>query len=337
MKRVELLAPAGGLANLKAAVSKGADSVYMGMERFGARMNARNFNEKFLENAIKICKSNDVKLYLTMNTLVKNHELKDYFKQLEYAYSKGIDAVIIQETAFLKLIKEQFKDLKVHISTQAGVMNSSHANYLKLADRINLARELKKEEISEIRKKYNQELEIFCHGALCVCVSGMCLFSSLLGGRSGNRGRCAQPCRKKYNGQYHISTKELNLIKEIPEIIRLGVDSVKIEGRMRTPHYVASVTSVYREAIDNYYNGNYEVSKKSQKKLEDAFTREFTQGWFKNEKIINRNQGTGRKNANVLEEYRVKTKKINSEKKGKSCIVIYCFFKCRLRHFPIRV
>ena len=196
MKKIELLAPAGSLPNLKGAVSKGADSVYLGMEKFGARAYARNFNERFLTDAIKICKSNDVKVYLTMNTLVKNHEVKDYFKQLSIAYSKGIDSVIIQEISFLELIKEQFRDLKVHISTQAGVMNSSQANLLKKADRINLARELKKEEIIEIRRNYSNEIEVFCHGALCVCVSGMCLFSSFLGGRSGNRGKCAQPCRK---------------------------------------------------------------------------------------------------------------------------------------------
>src|SRR3989338_5794776 len=304
-KKIELLAPAGSMANLKAAVSKGADAVYLGMKRFSARDYATNFNEQYLKEAIKACKSNNVKVYLAMNTLVKNNEIQDFFNQLSLAYSAGIDAVIIQEISFLDIIKKYYPDLKVHISTQAGVMNSAHANLLSKADRITLARELTKEEIKNIRNNFSEELEIFCHGALCVSVSGSCLFSSLLGGRSGNRGKCAQPCRKRYNDQYYLSTKELCLVKQIPAIIQLGVDAVKIEGRMRTPYYTATVTEVYKKAIDSFYNGDFKVSKEMLASLEGAFSREFTAGWFNSQDVFNRDKSTGEIKSKMREFYEV--------------------------------
>ena len=309
MRKIELLVPAGSLANLKAAVSKGADAVYLGMNKFNAREYATNFNEEYLKQAVRICKSNNVKLYLTMNTLVKNEEIKDFFNQLFFAYSSGIDAVIIQEISFAELIKKNFPELKVHVSTQAGVMNSYHANLLEHVDRINLARELQKKEIIEIRQKFRKEIEIFSHGALCVCVSGSCLFSSFLGGRSGNRGKCAQPCRKKYDGSYYLSTKELCLINNIPEIIEIGIDSLKIEGRMRTPYYVASVTETYRKAIEGVYSEKFVVSKEMLKKLESAFSREFTEGKFESKDIFNRFKASGESNALTKETYEVEIKK----------------------------
>ncbi|MDD2666702.1 MAG: U32 family peptidase [Methanocellales archaeon] len=304
------------MANLKAAVSRGADAVYLGMQKFTARQFATNFNEEYLKEAIRICKSNNVKVDLTMNTLVKNDEIKDFFRQLSFAYSSGIDAVIIQEISFVESIKKNFPDLKVHISTQAGVMNSCHVNLVLNADRINLARELSKEEIKEIRKHYQGELEIFCHGALCVSVSGSCIFSSFLGGRSGNRGKCAQPCRKKYNGEYYLSTKELCLIKKIPEIIGLGIDSVKVEGRMRTPYYVATVTETYRKAIDDFYEGNFNITPEMMNDLEGAFYRGFTEGKFDSLDIFNREKATGESNILTKETYEVKIKdvKIDREK-----------------------
>ena len=314
-KRIELLSPAGSMANLKAAVSKGADAVYLGMKRFSARDFATNFNKEYLIEAIKICKSNNVKLYLAMNTLVKNNELNDFFKQLSFAYSKGIDAVIIQEISFLNLIKKNYPDLKVHISTQAGVINSYNANLLSEADRITLGRELTKEEIKEIRDNFPNELEIFCHGALCVSISGSCLFSSLLGGRSGNRGKCAQPCRKEYNNSYYLSTKELCLIKQIPDIIKLGVNALKIEGRMRTPYYVATTTEIYRNAIDSFYKGNFNISEEMLAKLEGAFSREFTTGFFGNSQdIFNRNKATGEQAKYIKEFYDVKIKEVKTER-----------------------
>ena len=314
--KIELLAPVGSMANLKAAVLKGADAVYLGMKRFSARDFATNFNEKYLKEAVKICRSNNVKLYLAMNTLVKNEEILYFFDQLSFAYSKGIDAVILQEISFLDIIKHDYPDLRVHISTQAGVMNSKHANLLSKADRITLARELAKEEIKAIRDNFTKELEIFCHGALCVSVSGQCLFSSLLGGRSGNRGKCAQPCRKRYNNQFYLSTKELCLIEHIPNIIKLGIDAIKIEGRMRTPYYVATVTEIYRKAIDGFYQGNFKVSKETLQKLQSAFSREFTTGFFENPKnMFNRDKSTGMTNITSKEFYEVKTKDIRIEKR----------------------
>ncbi|MFT4297682.1 MAG: U32 family peptidase, partial [Candidatus Woesearchaeota archaeon] len=310
--KLELLAPAGSMANLKAAIQKGADSVYLGMGNFTARSYATNFNQEYLRQAVKICRSNNVKLYLTMNTLVKNQEFKQFFNQLSFAYSAGIDSVIIQQTSFLDIIKKSYPDLKVHISTQAGVMNSIHANLLKNADRINLARELSKNQIASIRSNFSKEIEIFCHGALCSSVSGNCLFSSLLGGRSGNRGKCAQPCRKKYNGKYLLSTKELCLIHKVPEIINMGIDSVKIEGRMRTPYYVAAVTSAYREAIDNYYNqgrqGHLLISNQTLSLLKTAFTREFTEGRYSSQNVFN----TARSNATTISKNEIYSVNVNN-------------------------
>lgn len=315
MKKLELLAPAGSLGMLKAAVSSGADSVYIGMNKFNAREYATNFNEKYLKEAIKICKSNNVKVYLTMNTLVKNSEIKEFLEQLKYAYEQGIDSVIIQDPGFIKIIKESFPDLNIHISTQTGITNSAHANLFKNVYRINLARELNKENIESIRKNFSGELEIFIHGALCACISGSCLFSSLLGGRSGNRGKCAQPCRKLYNNLYLLSTKDLCLIEKIPDIIKIGINSVKIEGRMRTPYYVATTTSIYRKVIDSFYNGKFEITEEMKSKLKTSFLREFTQGKFSNEYIFNPNQILKSSKINK-EMYEIKTKPINILRKS---------------------
>lgn len=321
-KKIELLAPAGSMANLKAAVSRKADAVYLGMRKFSARGFATNFNEKYLKDAVRICKSNNVKVYLAMNTLIKNNEIRDFFSQLSYAYSAGIDAVIIQEVSFLSVIRKNYPDLSIHISTQAGVMNSEHAKLISDADRITLARELTSSEIKKIRGNFNKELEIFCHGALCASISGMCLFSSLIGGRSGNRGICAQPCRKRYNTHYLLSTKELCLIEKIPEIINLGINSIKIEGRMRTPYYVAAVTDVYKKAIDGYYSGNFSVTKEMKEELYRAFSRNFTKGWFSgSENMFNLDDSCGKVQQNKLEHYEVQIKDITCGR-GKVNVVL---------------
>jgi len=314
MEKIELLSPAGSLANLKAAVSSGADSVYLGLSKFNAREFATNFNSEYLKEAVNICKSNNVKLYLTMNTLIKNNELAEFFRQLSYAYEIGIDAVIIQDPSFAKIIKESFPGLSVHISTQSGVMNSLHANLLEKADRIILAREISMENIKFLANNVKKELEMFVHGALCVSVSGSCLFSSFIGKRSGNRGKCAQPCRKKYNDCFFLSTKELCLIEKIPELIALGIKCLKIEGRMRTPYYVAQATSVYRKAIDDYYNNNFKVTAEMKNKLESAFSREFTNGCYAHEDIFNRKQAEGKSNVQK-QTYNVKTRSIKLEKR----------------------
>jgi collagenase-like PrtC family protease len=311
------------MANLKAAVSKGADSVYLGMQQFSARQFATNFNEEFLKEAVKICHSNNVKVYLAMNTLIKNSEINNFFRQLNIAYLLGVDAVIVQEYSLINPIKASFPGLDIHISTQSGVLNSAQANLLEEADSITLARELTKEEISIIRKNFSKKLEIFCHGALCVCISGSCLFSSLLGGRSGNRGRCAQPCRKKYDNCFYLSTKELCLIKQLPEIAKIGVDIIKIEGRMRTPYYVATVTEAYRKSIDDYYKGQFDITKETLNKLESAFTRDFTEGWFSDSKdMFNTQKATGISNPdNIKETYFVSSTNIEPKRKKSELII----------------
>lgn len=314
MNKIELLAPAGSLACLKAAIAKGADSVYLGINRFNAREFATNFNKDYIKQAIQLCKSNNIKLYLTMNTLVKNSEINEFFDDLKYCYEQGIDAVIIQDPSFINIIKNNFPNMNIHLSTQAGIMNSLHANLFNV-DRIILAREISKSNLELIRKKTDKELEIFVHGALCVSISGSCLFSSLLGGRSGNRGKCAQPCRKKYNNCYSLSTKELSLLNKIPELIKIGINCLKIEGRMRTPYYVATVTSIYKKAIDSYYKGNFNISKQDILKLETAFSREFTQGCYSNESVFNKKNSQGQSKIEK-EEYNVSIKDINVKRTG---------------------
>ncbi len=303
---IELLCPAGALANLKAAVASGADAIYFGMPKFSARNYAKNFNKEYLTKLIQICKSNNVKTYLTMNTLIKNSEIQDFFKQLKFAYLSGIDAVIIQDPSLIKIIKKQFPELKVHMSTQTGILNSFHANLFSDSNRINLARELSENQIKEIRKKFNKEIEIFVHGALCISISGSCLFSSFIGGRSGNRGMCSQPCRKIYNKNYYLSTKELCLIKEINNIKKLNINSIKIEGRMRTPYYVAVTTSIYKQALNN---PKFKITKEVLEKLNSAYSREFTKGKFKEENVFNRKNSQGITNTQIT-EYKVKTKEI---------------------------
>jgi collagenase-like PrtC family protease len=321
INKIELLAPAGSLATLKAAVASGADAVYLGLSKFNARTFAKNFDKTDFEEAIKICKSNNIKLYLTANTLVKNSETGEFLEQIKYAYEQGVDGVIIQDPSFIHIIKESFPELKIHLSTQAGVMNSSHANLFSGIESVNIAREITKENIALLRKNFDKKLEMFIHGALCACVSGSCLFSSFLGGRSGNRGKCAQPCRKLYNNVFLLSTKELSLIEKIPEIIKLGIDSLKIEGRMRTPYYVSAVVSNYRKAIDSYYRGNFKVTNQMKEELKDAFSREFTEGKFSDEFIFNLKQASGTFN-NKQQFYDVRIKSLNLKKRKAKGIII---------------
>ncbi|MFA5258995.1 MAG: peptidase U32 family protein [Candidatus Pacearchaeota archaeon] len=315
MNKIELLSPVGSLANLKAAIASGADSVYLGMNKFNAREFAINFNPDYFKEAVNLCKSNNVRLFLTMNTLIKNSEINEFFRDLSFAYKEGIDSVIIQDPSFIEIIKKSFPGLHIHMSTQAGVMNSSHANLFSDAKRIVLARELNKENLRSIRKNVQSELEIFIHGALCVCVSGSCLFSSFIGGRSGNRGKCAQPCRKRYNNCFYLSTKELCLIEQIPELIKLGIDSLKIEGRMRTPYYVATTTGIYRKAIDDYYNNHFKITPETKDKLATAFSRDFTKGCYCSENIFNQRQAQGSSDV-VKQNYEVKSKIVKLEKRS---------------------
>lgn len=273
MAFIELLSPAGGWDALKAAVEEGADGVYFGLGRFNARIRAGNFNELDIGIAVRYCHERGVKAYLTVNTLVKNSELKDYFKMLEHAYAEGVDAVIIQEISFVPLIKEKFPCMEVHVSTQAGIFNSYYRELLDGADRVILPRELTVSMLREFINKTKIPVEVFVQGALCFCASGQCLMSGFLGGRSANRGLCAQPCRKKYNKKYLLSTRDICTAGKIKSLSDAGVSSLKIEGRLRSADYVGAATAVYRRAIDSGV-----VDEDALMDLKLAFSREYTEG-----------------------------------------------------------
>ncbi|MBI2831028.1 MAG: U32 family peptidase [Chloroflexi bacterium] len=283
--RPELLSPAGSRDSLLAAVNNGADAVYLGVKELNARIYARNFTLDELRGAIDYCHNRGVRVYLTLNILVKNSEVRRFFDVLSQAYALGIDGVIIQHISFLDVIKDNFPDLNVFISTQAAIGNVASASLLKRADRIILPRELT---LGEIKRIINSgaKVEIFVHGALCFSYSGLCLFSSFVGNRSGNRGSCAQLCRQKYNGRYPLSTRELCLVRRVPELITAGISGFKIEGRMRSPLYVAVATRLYRKAIDSFLEGDFNVPQKELSEIEVVFNREFTEGFIFGEKDI---------------------------------------------------
>ena len=259
MKRPELLAPAGDMDCFMAAVNAGADAIYLGGEEYGARAYASNFSKEELCEAICYAHLFGVKVYLTVNTLVKEREfgrLNDFIRPF---YDAGLDGVIVQDLGVLYQLHDDFKGLELHASTQMAIANSYGAGFLKSFDvcRIVPARELSMDELNHIRKKVKIDMEVFIHGAMCYCYSGHCLYSSFLGGRSGNRGRCAGPCRLPFDafGQkevYPLSLKDMCTISMLPELIDNGIDSFKIEGRMKNSYYVAGVTSIYRKYIDLY-------------------------------------------------------------------------------------
>ena len=281
----ELLSPAGDWDSLVAAVVNGADAVYLGTKEFNARIHARNFSLQELERAVRYCHSRGVRVYLVLNTLVKNSELSRYFGILSKAYALGIDGVIIQHISFLEIIKSNFPDLRVFISTQAAVGNVSSASLLKSAARIILPRELPLVEVKKIIDS-SVKVEVFVHGALCFSYSGLCLFSSFASNRSGNRGMCAQMCRQRYNNSYPLSTRELCLVRRIPELIQAGISGFKIEGRMRSPLYVAVATRLYRKAIDSFLAGRFVVPEKEMAEIEVVFNREFTKGFLFGDKDL---------------------------------------------------
>ncbi|MBD5551624.1 MAG: U32 family peptidase [Lachnospiraceae bacterium] len=258
-KRVELLAPCGSYESFLAAVNAGADAVYLGGRQFGARAYAENFLEDELVSVIGKAHLSGVKVYLTVNTLVKEKEFSGLYDYLLPLYEAGLDGVIVQDMGVFCFLKRNFPDLKLHASTQMTITGAYGAAYLKEmgCERIVPARELSLQEIKEIKSKVSIEIEAFIHGAMCYCYSGQCLMSSMIGGRSGNRGRCAGPCRLPYQvagkEAYYLSLKDMNTLEHIPQLIEAGIDSFKIEGRMKKPEYVAGVVSVYRKYIDRYY------------------------------------------------------------------------------------
>ena len=294
MKEIELLAPVGSFDALKAAVQNGANAVYLGGKDFSARASANNFDREELKEAVKYAHIRDVRVFVTTNTLIKQNELEDFVEYAKFLYDIDVDAIIMQDIGAAMLIHELLPDFELHASTQMVAHSLEDVQYLESIGfkRVVLARELTVEEIKYICDNTNVDIEIFVHGALCVCYSGGCLMSSMIGNRSGNRGRCAQPCRQKYtmidistgeeihnNGDYLLSTKDLNTIEEIDKIIDTGVLSLKIEGRMKKPEYVATVIKSYRDAIDEYETTKkVNISDETMEDLYTIFNRKFTKG-----------------------------------------------------------
>ena len=293
MIRPELLAPAGSFDALRAAVSAGADAVYLGGVRFGARAFASNFDEEEMKEAVRYCHLRNVKVYVTVNTLVYEDELDALRSYLRFLYDANVDAVIVQDLGVFQILRTEFPDFEVHCSTQMHIHNKAGVQFMKKlgAHRVVLARETPIELISECTKQ-GIEIEVFVHGALCVCYSGQCLFSSFHGGRSGNRGECAQPCRKPYQlmnldtgkiistkGKYLISPKDLWTLDHVKELIEAGISSFKIEGRMKRPEYVGEIVRIYRKAIDDVLiNGSASVSDADKESVMKLFNRQMTSG-----------------------------------------------------------
>ena len=303
MRTVELLSPAGDLERLKMAVAYGADAVYMAGKEFGMRAGAANFSDDELADAISYCHSKDVKVYITCNTLPHDSELVRLPEFLGFLNEVGADAVIAADFGVLQMVRKYAPSLKIHISTQFGVVNSETANalYSLGADTVVLARELKLSEIKEIRRKTPEELrlECFVHGSMCVSFSGRCLLSNYLTGRDSNRGNCAQPCRWKYrlveetrpgeyfpvvedNGTYIFNSKDLCMIGHIPELLDAGVTSLKIEGRMKSFYYTSVVTSAYRQAIDAALEGK-QLDPFWVKEVDMVSHRPYTTGFYYDE------------------------------------------------------
>ena len=295
-KDVELLAPAGSYDIAIAAINAGADAIYLGGENFGARANAENLNTEEIVDVLNYAHLNGRKVYLTINTLLKNKEIKnDLYDFLRPLYENGLDSVIVQDVGVLLFVKKHFPDLKIHASTQMTISGKETVKWLKDlgAERVVLPRELSVDEIKDLRGT-DIEIESFVHGALCYCYSGQCLLSSFIGGRSGNRGRCAQPCRLPYDviydgmlinesdEKYILSPKDICALYLLPDIIDSGVTSLKIEGRMKKKEYVCGVVSIYRKYLDMILNGEkFEVEESDIKLLMDLFNRHgFNESYF---------------------------------------------------------
>ena len=268
----EILAPCGSYEILEAAVHAGASACYVGGHKFGARAYAENFDNDSILRAIEFAHLHGCKLYLTVNTLFKDKEIDMLYDYLLPLYKYGLDAVIVQDFGVFMFIRRLFPDIKIHCSTQMNITSLYGASLMKEqgASRIVAARELSLDRIKEIKSEVNIEIEAFVHGAMCYSYSGQCLMSSFAGTRSGNRGRCAQPCRKKYNGEYLLSMKDMCTLENIPELIAAGIDSFKIEGRMKNEYYVASAVSAYRELADDCINGRFRVKKANDLKFKLA-------------------------------------------------------------------
>lgn len=304
MKKIELLAPAGNMEKLRMAVLYGADAVYLAGEKFGLRTASDNFTFEEIKEAVDFAHKRGVKVYLTMNIIPHNDDLKDAGSFVERAAATGIDAVIVSDPGMLSIIKRTAPGLGIHVSTQANITNTESVKFWHSvgASRVVLARELSLADIRQIRDNCTEdmELEAFVHGAMCISYSGRCLLSNYMVGRDANMGDCAQPCRWKYHlveekrpgeyfpiqedsrGTFIFNSKDLCMIRHIPELISSGVTSFKIEGRVKSSFYVATVVKAYRDAIDAYYvdNESYTIDEKWFEEISKVSNRDFTTGFF---------------------------------------------------------
>ena len=296
----ELLAPVGNMECLKAAINAGCNAVYLAGKNFGARSFAGNFSREELIEAINICHLYGVKVYVTVNTLIYDVEVEQLLNYIDFLHKNNVDAVIMQDIGMIDLVRKTYPNLEIHMSTQGNIHNLEGVKLCEKLGikRVVLSRETPIELVKYIKENTNIEIEIFIHGALCMSYSGECLMSALIGGRSGNRGTCAQSCRQPYSlevdgkivskNEYLLSTKDLNTLDYIGKLIDIGVDSLKIEGRMKRPEYVYLVTSVYRKAIDNYIKyGETKITQNDIKELKKMFNRKFTKGFLFNEENDN--------------------------------------------------
>lgn len=296
-KKVELLAPAGSIESFYAAVNSGADSVYLGGKLFNARSNSQNFDNEEMKHIIAYAHNKNVKVYVTLNIVLKDSEIIEALNYAMFLYENDVDAVIVQDIGMLYLIKKYIPNLPVNISTQAAVYDDYGVKFFENYDvqKVILAREMSLEQIKETVKNTNVDLEVFIHGALCTCYSGQCYMSSFLGGRSGNRGRCAQPCRLNYSFYDKennniiddcdtipvLSLKDFIAGETICQLIEAGITTFKIEGRMKGPEYTSAVVEYYRQVIDSYYNDETPNLKELEDRAISTFSRGYTNGYLK--------------------------------------------------------
>ena len=302
MKKPELLAPAGNMEKLKMALLYGADAVYLGGKAFGLRAFGGNFTNEELQEAVDFAHKLGKKIYVTVNIFPHNSDIAKLPAYLTFLNEIKVDAILVADLGVFTLAKEYAPDVELHISTQANNTNWAAVNaWAELgASRVVLAREMSLEEIKEIREKCSVELEMFVHGAMCISYSGRCLMSNYLTGRDANRGSCAQPCRWNYalveekrpgqyfpvledeRGTYIFNSKDMCLLPYLPDVIASGVDSLKIEGRMKSVHYAASVVKAYREAIDSYFAApeQFEIKKEWVEELDKVSHRAYTTGFY---------------------------------------------------------
>lgn len=300
MKKPELLAPAGNMDAFLAAIEAGADAIYIGGYTFGARAFANNFSDDEIIKCINYAHLYGVKVYITVNTIVYEKEVDLFLNYIDFLHRNNVDAIIIQDLGMFDLVRKVYPKLELHASTQMHIHNLNGVLNLQKwgAKRVVMARETSYETLNEIKKHTSIELEVFVHGALCVSYSGQCLMSSLIGGRSGNRGKCAGTCRQQYNliddngkeyneDSYLLSTRDLNTLEDIGKLIELGIDSFKIEGRMKRAEYVYLVVSIYRKAIDNYLKyKETRITENDILELKKIYNRKFTKGYLFNDKNI---------------------------------------------------